>query len=84
MCPGSGGWSFPQPGPESAGLPPIQLYDLQADIGERHNLEQQHPGIVQHLQALLTQYVRNGRSTPGDPQENDGGPIWKQLWWMSI
>ena len=63
MCPGSGGWSFPKPGPDSEGLPPIQLYDLQADIGERHNLEQQHPDIVQRLQALLTQYVRNGRST---------------------
>jgi len=83
MCPGSGGWSFPQPGPESEGLPPVQLYDLQADIGERHNLEQQYPDMVQRLQALLTQYVRNGRSTLGDPQENDGGTIWKQLWWMS-
>ncbi|UCC51107.1 MAG: arylsulfatase [Anaerolineaceae bacterium] len=82
MCPGSGGWSFPRPGPESAGLPPIQLYDLQADIGERHNLEQRHPDIVQHLQELLTDYVRNGRSTPGPLQENDGETIWKQLWWM--
>ena len=83
MCPGSGGWSFPQPGPDSEGLPPIQLYDLQADIGERRNLEQQHPDIVQSLQELLTQFVRNGRSTSGPPQENDGATIWKQLWWMS-
>ena len=82
MCPGSGGWSFPRPGPESAGLPPIQLYDLQADISERHNLAQRHPDIVQHLQELLTEYVRNGRSTPGPLQENDGDTIWKQLWWM--
>lgn len=28
MCPGSGGWSWPRPGPECDGLPPMQLYDL--------------------------------------------------------
>ena len=82
MCPGSGGWSYPRPGPECTGLPPTQLYDLEADIGERQNISRQHPEIAQHLEALLTQYVQNGRSTPGDPQENDGERIWKQLWWM--
>ncbi len=82
MCPGSGGWSHPRPGPESECLPPVQLYDLEADIGERHNLSQQYPNIVQQLEVLLTKYVRSGRSTPGDPQENDGEAVWKQLWWM--
>ena len=38
MCPGSGGWSYPKPGPECEGLPPLQLYDLDADIGERSNI----------------------------------------------
>ena len=82
MCPGSGGWSFPKPGPECEGLPAVQLYDLEADIGERVNLEAQHPEIVQDLQALLTDYVRRGRSTPGLAQENTGGDLWAQLWWM--
>ena len=82
MCPGSGGWSFPKPGPECEGLPPVQLYDLDADIGERVNLQAQHPEIVAGLQQLLTEYVRRGRSTPGPDQENTGGDVWAQLWWM--
>jgi len=82
MCPGSGGWSHPRPGVECEGLPPIQLYDLNADIGERQNLYEEHPEIVEELKSFLTQYVENGRSTPGAKQENYGGVEWTQLWWM--
>lgn len=82
MCPGSGGWSFPRPGKECEGLPAVQLYDLEADIGERENVYAQHPQIVESLQTLLTNYVRNGRSTPGEPQSNTGEEHWEQLWWM--
>lgn len=82
MCPGSGGWSSPKPGDECKGLPPVQLYDLQTDIGERENLSAKKPECVAMLQALLTRYVRNGRSTPGKPQPNTGSPFWPQLWWM--
>jgi arylsulfatase A len=82
MCPGSGGWSFPRPGNECEGLPPIQLYDLNADIGERRNVQGEHPEVVDELKALLTRYVENGRSTPGTEQGNTGGIEWEQLWWM--
>ncbi len=82
MCPGSGGWSDPRPGEESAHSPPLQLYDLDADIGERQNISERHPDVVEQLKSLLTQYVRNGRSTPGEPQSNEGGDEWAQLWWM--
>lgn len=82
MCAGSGGWSFPRPGKECEGLPPIQLYDLGADIGERRNVSEAHPEIVEELKALLTRYVRDGRSTPGATQANVGGIGWAQLWWM--
>src|SRR6185437_14850207 len=38
-CAGSGGWSQPRPGTkEEVGLPAVQLYDLDADIGETKNL----------------------------------------------
>jgi arylsulfatase A len=83
MCAGSGGWSYPRPGPQSKGLPPIQLYDLEADRGERRNVYAEHPAVVEHLRDLLTKYVREGRSTPGTPQQNDNGSDWKQLWWMT-
>lgn len=82
MCPGSGGWSFPRPGKECDGLPPIQLYDLQADIGERSNVQYEHPDVVERLTDLLTRYVLEGRSTPGAPQSNTGGDLREQLWWM--
>ncbi len=83
MCPGSGGWSDPRPGPDCEGLPPIQLYNLDTDIGERTNVHDQYPDIVEELKTLLTRYVETGRSTPGASQPNTGGPGWKQLWWMS-
>ena len=82
MCAGSGGWSKPRPGEECDGLPPIQLYNLDTDIGERHNVYAQNPEIVEQLKTLLTQYVENGRSTPGAKQDNTGGMRWDQLWWM--
>jgi len=82
LCPGSGGWSWPRPGKECEGLPPIQLYDLTADIGERRNVQHEHPDVVAHLTGLLTRYVRDGRSTPGAPQPNTGPADWPQLAWM--
>ena len=83
MCPGSGGWSYPRSSPdECQGLPQIQLYDLATDIGEKENLQEQHPEIVEELKQLLTTYVREGRSTPGAPQKNTGSPFWEQLTWI--
>lgn len=40
-----------QPEPES----PLQLYDLQADIGERHNMADRYPEVVERLTALAEQ-----------------------------
>jgi len=82
LCPGSGGRSYPAPGSECEGLPPIQLYDLEADVSERENLQDRHPEVVEELKALLTKYVCTGRSTPGEPQANFGGVDWPELHWM--
>jgi arylsulfatase A len=83
FCPDSGGWSFPRPESDDIkDLPPIQLYDLNADIGERKNVQDKYPEIVKKLTELMTQYVRNGRSTPGYPQNNTGPKYWPQLNWM--
>lgn len=73
LCAGSGGWSTPIPGsPAEMKLPPVQLYDMSEDVGEAHNIEAQHPEIVERLTKLLEGYVERGRSTPGAPQENTG------------
>jgi arylsulfatase A-like enzyme len=83
MCPGSGGWSSPKAGKECEGLPTVQLYDVEQDVAERANLQQDHPEEVARLTALLTRYVKEGRSTPGPAQRNDGQQRWKQLGWMA-
>ena len=71
LCPDSGGWSAPRPGSEPArDLPPIQLYDLATDVGERTNPQDRHPEMVQRLEKLLERYVADGRSTPGARQTN--------------
>jgi len=80
LCPGSGGWSAPrEPLAIKQGLPPVQLYDMQAEVGEQRNLQAEHPEIVQRLTTLLEKYVADGRSTPGAPQKNDVAiDIWKK------
>ena len=82
MCPGSGGQSYPKPGVETEGLPPVQLYDLDADIGEQVNLQAEHPEVVDELTDLLTTYIVNGRSTAGVAQQNENDILWPQLWWI--
>jgi arylsulfatase A-like enzyme len=71
LCPGSGGWSAPKPGSkDEAGLPRVQLYDLEADIAEKTNLEAKNADIVERLTKQLQKFVDDGRSTPGKPQKN--------------
>ncbi|MCX5758356.1 MAG: hypothetical protein NTU83_07600 [Candidatus Hydrogenedentes bacterium] len=82
LCPDSGGWSDPKPG-KAEGLPAVQLYNLSQEIGERRNLEAEHPEIVERLTRLLQKYIDEGRSTPGKPQRNDTpvriwGPLGKR------
>jgi len=72
LCPGSGGWGSPTDAAAlNQGLPPIQLYDMTEDIGERRNQRAEQPEVVQRLTALLEKYAAQGRSTPGAPQRND-------------
>lgn len=80
----SGGWSAPTPTDTLAldSLPPIQLYNMKDDPSETTNVEAKHLEIVSRLRALMAKYVREGRSTPGAPQKNDGEYPWKELDWM--
>ena len=78
--PGSGGWSYPDRSSnksrplskkEMSKLPQLQLYNMEHDVGEHHNLAAAYPEQVDALLELLKQEVDNGRITPGKPQSND-------------
>ena len=58
------------------------LYNLKDDPEEKHNLVSEYPEKVRELTRLLTKIVKEGRSTPGKLQKNDGPEIWEQLYWM--
>jgi len=72
-CPDGGESSTPKPGKgPQPGEPRIQLYDLDADIGEQVNVQDKHPDVVERLTKLLQKYIDDGRSTPGKTQQNEG------------
>lgn len=72
LCPGSGGGG--KPGDAEAlkqGLPPIQLYNMRDDVGEKINIQGQNAEIITQMVKVLEKYVAEGRSTPGRLQTND-------------
>jgi arylsulfatase A-like enzyme len=56
----------------------VQLYHLADDPAESKNLERQHPEKVAELVSELATAIAKGRTTPGDPQSNDGWPYLHQ------
>jgi arylsulfatase A-like enzyme len=63
LCRGSGGWTLPE-NQAPATMPPMQLYNVQDDPGEKINLFAEHPEIVAKLKASLAGYQEAGRSAP--------------------
>lgn len=76
LCPGSGGWSAPRPAQalKSDKYPPVQLYDLDADPGEKNNVQDKHPELVTELVDLLVVAIKKGRTSDGSAQSNEGWP----------
>lgn len=81
MLRGSGGSLKPklvEPGPGEA---LYELYNLEEDPGETVNLYFEHPEIVEQLTGEITRIVKDGRSTPGTPQDYVK-TNWAQITWM--
>jgi arylsulfatase A-like enzyme len=75
LCRGSGGWSPPREAEAAKqNLPMLQLYDLASDPKESKNLQAKYPDKVKELAADLAKAFRNGRTTPGPRQQNEGWP----------
>lgn len=79
LCYGSGGWTSPNEKEAiEAGLPELQLYNLENDRMERVNLYEQIE-VVERLTKKLEKIVKDGRSTPGEPQSYVIPKEWNQL-----
>ena len=61
---GSGGFSQPKREARVAGGPTGQLYDLEEDPRETHNVWNENPRVVEQLSELLEKYKLEGRSRP--------------------
>ena len=78
--PGSGGWGGPTAkSPEWTSLPEYQLFNMEEDPSEKHNLYGSHKSLEKKLYNRLKKYVLEGRSTPGIPQDNDKDSTWDQI-----
>jgi arylsulfatase A len=84
LWPGSGGWSYPRNNEITDDMPRMQLYNLKSDPAESQNLIEKHPEKATELKILLMRYITLGRSTPGEPQENEGMETWKELAEMQL
>ncbi len=73
---GSGGNAYDDFSDQS----PVQLYRIDEDEGEDHNLHKTHLEIVKELAEDFVQILEAGRSTPGEKQPNfDDNSRWKQV-----
>ncbi len=83
MLRGSGGSLKPVIIKPDAGEALFELYDMENDPGETTNLYFEQPEVVARLSEKITQIIKNGRSTNGEPQsfvKDD----WEQLTWMTF
>ena len=58
------------------------LINLAEDIKEENNLIKYNPEKAEELKKIFAKVIREGRSTPGTTQSNEGPEIWKQIEWI--
>ncbi len=81
FCSDSGG--MPKgPGAKEENVPAYQLHNMACDVAEHFNLYGTQPQLEQEMLTTLSRYIREGRSTPGAPQQNSPNPFWPGLDFM--
>ncbi|MDV7139118.1 arylsulfatase [Maribacter sp. TH_r10] len=60
-----------------------ELYNIAKDPSETKNQYFEHPEIVARLKQKIAEVIKNGRSTPGTPQDYVKGN-WEQVTWMDL
>ncbi|MFC5051438.1 arylsulfatase [Rubritalea spongiae] len=78
LAKGSGGLDDGLTKEEMAAAPKGQLYDMENDESETKNLYTEKPEVVEKLLTMLEYEVKQGRSTPGEPQKNDAKKV--KIW----
>lgn len=81
MFRGSGGSLLPGFIKPKEGEAIYELYNMEEDPAETTNLYFKHPKVVKKLTEMITEIIKNGRSTNGEPRPyiKDN---WSQLTWM--
>jgi arylsulfatase A-like enzyme len=83
-CPGSGGWTLRDEAAEEQGLPPLQLYHMDDDVGEQRNRLAEQPELAVELTQALHRIVAGGGSIPERASANARSiddPEWWQVDW---
>ena len=70
LLPNSGVGAKGQPAKVKKQLPDYLLYNLESDVAEKNNVAEAYPEKVEELKSILIQQIKQGRSTPGEPQQN--------------
>ncbi|PQV48987.1 arylsulfatase A [Jejuia pallidilutea] len=83
MFRGSGGSLEPKFIEVTEGDAPFELYNIKNDPGETTNLYFEKPEIVNDLKTEITQIIKNGRSTQGEPQDYIK-TNWPQVNWINL
>ena len=60
----------------------VQLYNLHEDPVEAHNISDAEVKRVNTMMHNLSNQIRNGRSTVGIQQINQGEQVWETIKWI--
>ncbi len=70
LLPNSGMGGNGKPAKVKQVLPDYLLFNLEKDVAEKNNVAEEYPEKLKELKNILIQQIKQGRSTPGNPQQN--------------